>query len=111
MMPEQDTKQALVVLCTCADAENAAQLAKGIVGTGLAACVNVLSEIRSIYRWRGKVQDEAETLMIIKTTRARYADLEAWLRDNHPYDVPEVLALPVVAGSEPYIAWLTAETS
>jgi len=110
-MPAQDSNQALVILCTCPDAENAARLATGIVGADLAACVNVLSEIRSIYRWRGKVQDEAESLMIIKTTRARYADLEAWLRDHHPYDLPEVLALPVVAGSEPYIAWLTAETS
>ena len=85
-MPAQDTNQALVVLCTCPDAEIAARLATGIVGADLAACVNVLSDIRSIYRWQGKVQDEAETLMIIKTTRARYADLEAWLRDHHPYD-------------------------
>jgi periplasmic divalent cation tolerance protein len=110
-MPLHQPTHALVILCTCPNADSAARLAHGIVQAGLAACVNVQSAIRSIYRWQGKVQDEAEALMIIKTTWVRYPELEAWLRDNHPYELPEVLALPVVAGSEPYLAWLTAETS
>jgi len=72
--------------------------------------VNVLAGIRSIYRWQSVVQDEAESLMIIKTTRARYPELEAWLAERHPYEVPEVIAVPVTEGSAAYLGWVTAET-
>lgn len=99
---------ARVVLCACPDESTARNLASGLVGAGLAACVNVLSQVRSVYRWQGQVHDEAEALMIIKTTRDAYPALEAWLLERHPYEVPEMLALPVAAGSERYLAWLTA---
>jgi periplasmic divalent cation tolerance protein len=102
--------EAIVVLCTCPDSSVARKLAGSLVGAGLAACVNVLPEIRSIYRWRGEVHDEAEVLMIAKTTRERYDDFERCLLDEHPYDVPEVLALPVTMGSAPYLAWLEEQT-
>jgi len=108
-MLSQHVIEALVVLCTCPDADTAKRLATGMVEADLAACVNIQAGIRSIYRWQGKVEDEAESLMIIKTTLSHYAELETWLREHHPYDVPEILALPVVTGSEPYLAWLTAE--
>lgn len=100
----------LVVLCTCPDEDTASGLARGLVEAGLAACVNILPEIRSLFRWQGKVQSEPETLMIIKTSVARYSELETWLARNHPYDVPEVLALPVGGGLGTYLGWVVEET-
>ena len=99
-----------MVLCTCPDPATAERLARGLVGGGLAACVNILPQIRSIYRWQGETQDDAEVLMVAKTTRSAYAGLEAWLAEEHPYDVPEVLALPVRAGAGAYLDWVVNET-
>ena len=99
----------LVVLCTCPDVTTARGLAGGLVQRGLTACVNILPEIRSIYRWGDELQDEGEALMVIKTTRLAYAELEPWLLEHHPYDVPEVLALPVRAGSAGYLDWVLNE--
>jgi periplasmic divalent cation tolerance protein len=101
----------IAVLCTCPDAATARRLAGGLVERRLAACVNILPEIRSIYRWQGKICDDAEVLMIVKTTRRSYAELEGWLVDNHPYDVPEVVALPVAAGAYGYLGWVANETA
>jgi periplasmic divalent cation tolerance protein len=100
----------LVVLCTCPDAPTAARLAGELVERRLAACVNVLPEIRSIYRWQGGIQDDGEALMMVKTSRSAYAQLESWLADHHPYDVPEILALPVARGSAAYLDWVEDET-
>jgi periplasmic divalent cation tolerance protein len=101
--------EVLAVLCTCPDVATARGLASELVAQRLAACVNILPEIRSIYRWRGGVHDDSEALMVIKTTRLAYAQLESWLLEHHPYDVPEVLALPVQAGSENYLEWVLSE--
>jgi periplasmic divalent cation tolerance protein len=101
--------EVLVVLCTCPDVATARKLASGLVERGLTACVNILPEIRSIYRWRDELQDESEALMVIKTTRPAYAELESWLLERHPYDVPEVLALPVQRGSAGYLGWVLNE--
>ncbi len=101
---------ALVVLVTTPTPERAAEIARALVEERLAACGNVLPAIRSIYRWEGKVQDEAEALLVLKTTRARLEALRDRVLALHPYEVPEVLALPVEAGSAPYLAWLAAET-
>jgi len=97
---------ALVVLVTAPSAEEAARLARALVEARLAACGNVLPGLRSIYRWEGRVQDEAEALLLLKTTRDRFEALRDELLRLHPYDVPEVLALPVEAGSPAYLAWL-----
>jgi periplasmic divalent cation tolerance protein len=102
--------QVLVVLCACPDAPTARRLACGLVEQGLAACVNILPEIRSIYRWQGETRDEAETLLIAKTTARAWGGLENWLREHHPYEVPEVLALPVQAGASDYLDWVLNET-
>ena len=100
----------LVVFCTCPDETVARQLATGLVEQRLAACVNVLPPIRSIYRWQGSVHDDSESLVMIKTARARYAALERWLHEHHPYDVPEVIAVPVESGLPAYLDWVAQET-
>jgi periplasmic divalent cation tolerance protein len=99
----------LVVLSTFPDAEKAAQVARALVDEQLAACVNLVAGVRSIYRWQGAVQDDAEALAIIKTTSARYAQLAARLAELHPYEVPEIIALPIADGHRPYLAWLAGE--
>jgi len=104
-------KPILVVFCTCPDEQAARKLAAGLVQSGLAACVNVLPDIRSIYRWQGEVREDGEVLMVIKTTGERYPELEQWLADHHPYDLPEVIALPVDRGLPAYIEWVAQETN
>jgi len=103
---------AIVVLCTApAEGDAAERLARGLVEAKLAACVNLMPNLRSFYTWQGKLEDAAEVQLVIKTQHARYPELEAWLRANHPYDEPEILALPVIAGSPSYLAWLSEQTS
>ena len=99
-----------MVYCTCPDTDVAGALARQLVERQLAACVNILPEIRSIYLWQGEVQDDAESLMLIKTTQANVGKLQEWLLENHPYDEPEVIAVPVTEGSPGYLEWVTAET-
>lgn len=102
-MPEEEI---VLVLCTAPDAEVAARLARGLVEAGLAACVNVLPGVRSFYVWEGEPTEDAELQLVLKTYRSRFDAVAAWLVEHHPYDVPEVLAVPVVAGSEAYLAWM-----
>jgi periplasmic divalent cation tolerance protein len=102
---------AFVVFSTFPDADTAARIARVLVEDQLAACVNVVPAIRSIYRWEGKVCDEAETLAIIKTTAERYAALRARLTELHPYQVPEVIALALADGHPPYLAWLADQVA
>jgi periplasmic divalent cation tolerance protein len=98
--------EALVVLCTAPTAEVAAGLARALVEARLAACGNVVPGLRSIYRWQGQVEDQPEALLILKTTRQRFPALRDELLRRHPYQVPEVLALPVEAASAAYLGWL-----
>jgi periplasmic divalent cation tolerance protein len=99
----------LVVLCTCPDEPTADRISREVVLGHLAACVNRLG-VRSTYLWKGALQDEPEVLLVIKTVRTRYEELEMRLKALHPYEVPEIIALPVLAGSEPYLAWMAEET-
>lgn len=104
--------QALVVLCTApASDDHAARLARGLVDARLAACVNVVPNVRSYYRWQGAVQVDDEVQLVIKTAPARLSAVQAYLAQHHPYDVPEVLALPVSGGSPSYLAWLVEQTT
>ncbi|AEB11764.1 divalent-cation tolerance protein CutA [Marinithermus hydrothermalis] len=100
----------LVVLVTVPNEETAKTLARTLVEERLAACVNIVPGLTSVYRWEGKVVEDAELLLVIKTTEARFAALEARVRALHPYTVPEVIALPIQAGARPYLEWLAAET-
>ncbi len=99
---------ALLVLSTCASEEEAARIARALVEGRLAACVNVVPAIRSVYRWRDMIEDATESLLIIKTNQARFPALQAELARLHSYEVPEILAVPVAAGAERYMAWLGA---
>jgi len=101
---------ALVVLITAATEDDAAAIAKALVEGRLAACVNIVKQIRSIYRWQGKIEDEQEVLMIVKTRNELFADLVHTVRELHNYSVPEIIALPIVDGFAGYLDWLRTET-
>lgn len=97
-----------LVLNTCPDEETARRLARDLVGERLVACVNLLPRIASVYRWEGKVEEAEEWLLLAKTTAARLDAVCEWLADNHPYRVPEVIAVPITAGLPAYLAWIDA---
>jgi periplasmic divalent cation tolerance protein len=98
----------IVVLCTCASPEDGDRLARALVEARLAACVNIVPGIRSVYRWKGEIESAQECLLAIKSSRGQFDALRARIEELHPYDVPEVLALPVVDGSPNYLDWLSA---
>jgi periplasmic divalent cation tolerance protein len=97
---------ALIVFSTCANREEALAIARAIVEERLAACVQLLPPIHSVYRWRGAVEQSKEILMLFKTTLAQFSALEKRIAELHSYDTPEILAVPVAAGAEKYLAWL-----
>ena len=96
----------IVILSTCASEEDAERLARALVDARLAACVNVLPKVRSFYRWKGAVEDAVECLLVIKSSRSLFGPLGAALEKEHPYELPEVIALPVLDGSPNYLSWL-----
>lgn len=104
-----DTQGYCVVVTTCGTQEEADRLARSIVKTRLAACVQ-LANINSYYTWEGKLNIEPEILLWIKTTDERYADLERFISENHSYDVPEIIRLPITAGLQSYLQWINAVT-
>ena len=97
---------AIVVLLTAANREEAVRLAEMLVGSQLAACVQIMPAMESVYRWQGKIERQAEVLLIAKTVRSKFDDLERAVRALHSYDTPEIIAFPVTAGSAPYLEWL-----
>ena len=102
---------AAVVVTTTGSAEEAERLARGLVEARLAACVQIVGPIRSAFRWGGSVSVEAEWQLVAKTAAARVDELTTWLTAEHSYEVPEVIAVPVVGGHAPYLRWVTEETS
>jgi periplasmic divalent cation tolerance protein len=102
--------QAVIVIVTAGSEEQASAIARVLVGERLAACVNIVGPIRSIYRWRDAVEDEREYLMLVKTRANLYERVERRVKDLHGYEVPEVLALSPRAGSSPYLQWLMEST-
>jgi len=101
----------VVVLVTAGSAEDAARIGRALVEERLVACANVVGPIRSIYRWQGAVEDAAEHLLLLKARAADFAAVEARVRALHAYEVPEILALGVHAGSAAYLAWLAEATA
>lgn len=99
---------ALVVLTTVPDAAAGAKLARALVKSGVAACVNVIPGVRSVYRWKGKIAESREALLLVKAPKKNFRAIERLVRDKHPYELPEVLAIPVAGGSAGYLQWLHA---
>jgi periplasmic divalent cation tolerance protein len=100
-----------VVLVTAPDAEAGGRIARALVEERLAACVNALPGVRSTYRWKGALHEDDEVLLVIKTRADRLAALAERVRALHPYELPEVLALPAAGGSAAYLAWVAAESA
>ena len=100
------SEEVLLVLTTFADAETARQVARTLVEERLAACANLVPQIESIYRWQGKIESGTEVLVLFKTTHGRYQQFEQRLRALHPYEVPEIVALPLAGGFDPYLNWV-----
>ncbi|MGB8356832.1 MAG: divalent-cation tolerance protein CutA [Chthoniobacteraceae bacterium] len=104
-------ESAIVAFSTFADAETARKVVRMLVEERLVACGNILPQVESIYRWQGRIESNAEVIVIFKTTRARYADFEQRLRALHPYEVPEIIALNSVEGLPAYLQWIADSVS
>ena len=100
----------IVALVTCGSEEEALKIANALVQEHLAACVNLISPIRSIYRWEGKIWDEKEWLLIIKTQKQRFDELEQKVKSLHSYAVPEIISLPIIEGAISYLNWIKENT-
>ena len=100
-----------LVITNCPDEETANRIALAVVEEKLAACVNILPRVQSIYRWQGSVESATEIPLFIKSTAANYPALEATIRNRHPYQVPEIIALPVTHGLSAYLDWIANETT
>lgn len=100
------TRGVVVVFVTCPSVSVGRRISRALIDRRLAACVNLVPRVESCYRWQGAVERAAETLLIIKTTRRRFAALARAIRSLHPYDCPEIIALPLAAGHPPYMRWV-----
>jgi periplasmic divalent cation tolerance protein len=100
----------VVVLVTCGSEEEALKISNALVEAHLAACVNLVAPIRSIYRWEGKIWDEKEWLLIIKTQKHRFEELEKKVKSLHSYSLPEMISLPITEGSSSYLQWIKENT-
>ena len=100
----------LLVMCTFPSADEARQIGTQLLELQVAACVNLIPQVESIFRWKGEIQSESEALALIKTTVNNYQEIEARLQELHPYDTPEVIAVPVDRGSTAYLNWVSEVT-
>ncbi|MEW6408529.1 MAG: divalent-cation tolerance protein CutA [Nitrospirota bacterium] len=105
------SEDAIVIFITTSNKEEAGKIANILIEERLAACVNIVERVRSIYRWKGEICDEAESLMVIKTKRGLFDKLSMRVKEVHSYTVPEIIALPIIEGSEEYMNWLITETA
>lgn len=102
--------QTLLVITNCPDEESANAIALAVVEARLAACVNILPRVQSVYRWQGAVESASEIPLLIKATATNYPALEKLIAERHPYDVPEIIALPIAQGLPAYLNWVAEET-
>lgn len=105
------SSEVLLVLTNLPDRESAEKLARALVERRVAACVNILGEARSVYRWKGEIETATEVPVLIKTPADRYGDLETAIRTQHPYELPEIIAVPLTRGLPAYLDWVRAETA
>lgn len=114
-MPRKLTRQAvpkaIIVMVTCPSRKTADRIAQGLVSQRLAACVNIIGGVRSLFRWQGKVESASEQLLVIKTERRLFRRLQAAIKASHPYQVPEIIALPIIAGDSDYLLWIRQSLS
>ena len=103
-------EQFILVITNLPDAASANSLAGHLVQQKLAACVNRLPGVRSIYRWQGEIEEADEVTLLIKTTQRCYGELETEIKNRHPYQVPEIIVMPIIGGSMPYLDWIAHET-
>jgi periplasmic divalent cation tolerance protein len=101
----------IVVFVTCGSEEEASKIAHALVDERLAACANIVSPVRSVYRWEEKICDEREWLLVVKAREARFQDLEKRVKSLHSYQVPEIISLPILSGSPSYLKWLEENTT
>ena len=101
----------LLVLSTCPDRDTAQRLGSALVESRLAACVNIIPGVTSVYRWNGRIERDDECLLLVKTTDANYQRLESWLTDEHPYELPELIAVRTTRGLHDYLTWVHNEVS
>ncbi len=95
-----------IVLCTCPDRASAETIATAVVERGQAACVNIIPDLTSIYKWQGKLESASELLLVIKSTPSAYNQLQQTIQSLHPYELPEIIAVPIEAGFPPYLNWI-----
>lgn len=100
----------IIILVTTSSEEEGRKIAQVLVEKRIAACVNIINDIESIYRWKGKISDEKEVLLLIKTRKKLYKSVEEEIRKLHSYEVPEIIALPIISGSKDYLYWIDSET-
>lgn len=99
----------IVILCTAPDEATAEKLGRGLVEARLAACVNAIPGAKSFYRWKGKIESDSEVQLLIKTRPDHFDEIVRWLEEHHPYEVPEIVALPAERVSGPYLQWAIAQ--
>jgi periplasmic divalent cation tolerance protein len=107
---EAEMPDAILVVTNVPDTDHAKAIARQLVECRLAACVNILPGVQSVYQWQGAVEEAGEVTLLIKTVRARYPEVESAIRSAHPYQVPEIVALPIEAGLPAYVDWIVQET-
>lgn len=100
----------IIVLCTTNSKDSAKQIAKTLISAKLAACVNLVDKIDSIYRWKGEIVEDSEVLMIIKTQKALFENLKNKIEEIHPYETPEIISFDISEGSKPYLDWISENT-
>jgi periplasmic divalent cation tolerance protein len=103
-------EDAILILSNMPDPQTARVIARNLVEARLAACVNILPAVRSVYRWQNEIEEAEEVTLLVKTVTTRYADVEAEIKAAHPYQVPEIIALPIVDGLPEYLAWIANES-
>jgi periplasmic divalent cation tolerance protein len=100
----------MIVFCTVPDISTAEHIADRVVGEGIAACLSMIPGVTSVYRWKGSICRDSELICVIKTTESRFSELEAAIKEMHPYEVPEIVAIPIALGHAPYLSWINEET-